>query len=488
MKSFLLTCLLLLKGLIAAYGQYNYDAAKVSVASRRIAGAIIKENRLMGSAVSAGGERPQQYDHFEKLREVATVAELSELTRHPNGVVRCYAFWALATHKEVDLFPFVLAHIHDTAGIETMFGCIVSEEQVGDIFVYIVRPGYFDADVHKLDSIQSAQLDSIMICTPNQLDSKASFIYHAPPRPALYPAIRKLVTEAHNTTALVPLARYRNPQDVPLILAGRDTTRPAGEGYYYTYEAISNFPHPDFFPLLQNKLEQSWQETRYTNELQVLYRALASYKNDKACALLQQSLLQVTNPSMRRTVLDFVTQAASAYKCPAYDSLLWILWTEEKQLYTPVFDYLRAKDPQRAYEAAQQTLLQPEAYNIGYDYGNEKEPDPVSLIRFMLDDVLERDRAYGLDLIRDQIRNGLRYFYLFADKAAALKERSLVDPLLERMLKEDNANIYLKAAKTLIAYKDKTVNARIAAAHKHIPDHNWGKKEYETLLKKNGIR
>ena len=105
----------------------------------------------MGSAVYYGGIRPKQYDNFEKLKETATQRELIELTNHPNGVVRCYAFWALSKDKSVDLFQIILNHINDYELVKTQFGCIGGQEKVGDFFISYAT----------LDSIQEMELDSI---------------------------------------------------------------------------------------------------------------------------------------------------------------------------------------------------------------------------------------------------------------------------------------------------------------------------------------
>lgn len=76
--------------------------------TQQIVSKIEKVNQLMGSAVYFEGTRPKQYDNFEALQAKATKDELMQLTDHSNGVVRCYAFWALSFDSSVKLLPVVL--------------------------------------------------------------------------------------------------------------------------------------------------------------------------------------------------------------------------------------------------------------------------------------------------------------------------------------------------------------------------------------------
>ena len=91
-------------------GQSLFDKNSVSNKTKKVVKKIAKINELMSSAVYGSGIRPKQWDNFEELEKIATKKELIELTNHPNGVVRCYSFWALtkiaAKHKKK--MPIVL--------------------------------------------------------------------------------------------------------------------------------------------------------------------------------------------------------------------------------------------------------------------------------------------------------------------------------------------------------------------------------------------
>ncbi|MBX7155729.1 MAG: hypothetical protein U0Y96_16355 [Candidatus Kapaibacterium sp.] len=117
------------------FGQtYQFDVAKVSEQTKEIVYKIEKENMLMHIAVGQVGTRPQQYDNFVDLQKIATKDELQELTNHPNGVVRCYSFWALTKDTSVSLLPIILKHITDDEIISEMSYCVIRKEIVGDFF------------------------------------------------------------------------------------------------------------------------------------------------------------------------------------------------------------------------------------------------------------------------------------------------------------------------------------------------------------------
>src|SRR5690606_8132332 len=126
----LLTSFLILTTLFSV-GQSAYESKSISSKTKMIVWKIKRVNKLMSAAVYYSGNRPKQWDNFEKLKKIASNEELIALTNHPNGVVRCYSFWALSHRKNVDLFSIVKNHLRDYEIIKTQFGCIQSKQMVG---------------------------------------------------------------------------------------------------------------------------------------------------------------------------------------------------------------------------------------------------------------------------------------------------------------------------------------------------------------------
>src|SRR3989344_5493478 len=103
----LLTLILISSTIIKSCGDSKSSEITLSKETDRIVREIEKVNELMGSAVGYSGAKPKQFDNFIKLENKSSKEELIALTDHSNGVVRCYAFWALSHDSTIDLFPII---------------------------------------------------------------------------------------------------------------------------------------------------------------------------------------------------------------------------------------------------------------------------------------------------------------------------------------------------------------------------------------------
>jgi len=473
------------------FGQLKFDKSKISKQTGQIVAKIEKVNELMGSAVYYAGIRPKQFDYFSQLQKKATKDELTELTNHPNGVVRCYSFWALTYDSSLNLLPIVAGHIMDDANVNTQFGCIGSSEKVGDFFINLVTPNYVDVNSKKLDSSQFATIDSILIYTPNNLYSKQEAIRRAKLTERFYLRARDLVIKDKNQEALVTLAKYQRRQDIPLILKNKIGNK-LDDGYFFTYKAISEFPHPDFFPLLEQNLKQTLNDDHYSTEWRELYKAIASYKNNKALELLKIPFNQVKHENIREYHIDFVFGALQKFQSPLYDDLLWNIWANEKKISPEVFKYLSTKNPQRAIDLTKETLQLPEYYDFTNDLNDyENMGNSEYLLQTMLDIILNQDRPFAIKVIdRNLLNEDISTFQFFATKAAQIKDTSFVGQLFIRLEKDDNPHIYLRAAEALIEFNSNDINKRIANTKKVNSNltKGWAGEEFNKLLKDKNIR
>lgn len=473
------------------FGQYKFDKTKISWQTEQIVARIEKVNALMSSAVGAAGVRPAQYDNFTALQRKASQAELEELTNHPNGVVRSYAFWALSYDTSANLFPIVINHIRDTTAIRTQFGCIVSRDKVGDFFINVVTPDYVDLNSKKLTPIQYAYLDSLLIYTPNALDAKENAISRATPSESFYIRIRELVLKEKNQSALIMLAKFRREQDIPLILNNR-LKEDRYDQLFFTYRAISEFPHAAFLPLLKKSLYEAVTKGAWSTEWREMYKAIASFKDDTALQLLKAPFTQTKYPNIKQYHIGFVFEAVQDFYTPIYDELLWEMWEHEKKINPQVFNLLYTKCPEKGFELIKQTLQNADDfYYLNTGSYSESEEAPVNLLDIMLDTVLARDKPFAIALINKNIREiNVHQFPTFADKALQLKDTSFVTSLFDRLEKEDNAYIYLKATEVLIAFHDKDINRRIIEVPKRNANlrKDWGGQEFIKLLKENSIK
>jgi mRNA-degrading endonuclease RelE of RelBE toxin-antitoxin system len=473
--------------------QAPVEVFEISKQTGDIVNRIQNINELMGSAVYNSGIRPVQYDNFEELRKKATKTELINLTNHPNGVVRCYAFWALSYDSSIDLLPIVIQHIADTAFVNTQFGCSGSSEQVGDFFIKIVTPEYIDLNSNKLKNFQ--ELDSILIYTSNTLYATERAIDDAKLTDRFYNRLKELVLQGKSQSGIVKLAKFRKEQDIPLILNNQSRFKP-GDGNYFTYLAISEFPHPVFFPFLSKKLNETLDKNHYSGEWRALYGAIASYQNDEAVKLLSVPFTKVKYDDIRSYHLDFVYTAIQVFYSPLYDNLLWEIWENEKTISAEALKLLYERDRERSYKLIQKTLenandFRIQDYVLVYDVDQYGEEIPVNLLDRMLDTVISHDKTLAIQLINQRLMDmNVHQFPTIADKAAGLKDNSFSISLLARMEKEHNPHIYLKAAEVLIGFKDKNINQKLLK----LPQKNsslktdWGGKDFAKLLKDNNIR
>jgi hypothetical protein len=472
-------------------GQMPYDSIKVSKKTQQIVVKIQKVNELMGRAVYEAGIKPKQYDNFEQLKATARKEELIELTNHPNGVVRCYSFWALSHDNSINLLPIIINHISDDELINTQFGCLGGREKVGDFFINIVTPQYVDLNSKKLTETELRQLDSILIFGHNNLYAKSHAINRAKVTEPLYDKMRELVINNHDQSALVALAKYQKPQDVELIRQNKTAGRNEDDDYFFTYKAICEFPHSSFLPFLESNLKKTLEDTHFSNEWRELYKAIASYKNEKAIELLKIPFTQIKHDNIRKYHIDFVFAALRNYKDSIYDNLFWTLWTEEKRITPDVFDYLYKRNPGNAYELTKKSLLNTDEFygaNISFDFEDLNSSENLTVK--MLDLVLQKDNQLGFEVIRSNLKEAnVHQFPIFAQKVSEIQDKSFIGPLFDRLSKESNAHVYLKIAETLLSYKDPAINKRILEVRKKNTDltKDWGSKALDKLLKEHNI-
>lgn len=443
----------------------------------------------MGSAVYSSGERPKQWDNFEELEKIATKVELTELTNHPNGVVRCYAFWALTHKKNIDLLSIVKNHLNDTELVETQFGCIGGREMVGDFYIQIMTPQYVDLNSEKLSSKELSELDSLLIYQPNKLSARYSAINRAEPTKNLYPKIRELVLEENNQSALVTLAKYQKEQDIEIIKNNRSENEKIESGYYHTYVAISEFPRPEFIPLLETNLNKTLDNTHFSTEWRELYKAIASYKNEKAIELLKIPFSKVKHQNIKKYHIDFVYGAIQEFQDPIYDELYWKSWEEEGRISPEIYKYLFNKNPSKAYELTKKEMIgnyQPKQTDF-VPFAKEVE-FTEGIYETMLNVLIANDKDLANKVIAEQIQNSnVHNLSLYTSKVN--KQSIFIEPLFERLEEAWNAHIYLDLIKTLIEYNSKEINQRILATRKRNKNLNedWGGKALDKLLADNNI-
>lgn len=478
---------------LLTYGQKDFTVSKISKSTNSIVKEIEIGGMVQGAAVGYAGTRPKQYDYFQKLIKKATTDELKELTNHPNPAVRCYSFLALSFDHSVDLYPILLNHINDTAMVEKQGGCIVWSEKVGDYFINVASQDYDYPKSKKLDSLQLNSLDSILISKHSSLDALSKAVMRVKKSEDSYLLIKKLVLEYKDQSALVKLAEYQKVEDVKLILSSKDDSEYKEGGYFYMYRAISKFPHEGFLPLLTENLHKTFDNTHFSNEWKELYKAIASYKNDAAVSLFEESFVSVKHDNMKTYHSNFIFEAIRKYKDPIYGHLYLKLWDEEGEITSDVFDYLNKIDSSKILELSKKSLS-----NDKWHYSSnvlselyDKENPSINITTRMLNMVILYDKEHALKLISERIKKAnVHQFSNYASKAKELQESSFIEPLFERLETEWNAHVYLKVLKVLLSYHDDQINKRILKTREINPklSEGWGGESFDDVLKLNGLQ
>jgi hypothetical protein len=304
-------------GLFACEGKQN----KLSSTSiREIARDIAKSNILMGDAVGIAGNRPRQWGRYEVLRLTATDKELLGLTNDTNGVVRCYAFQALSERNTTKLFPIILQHLSDTGTVQTLYGCLVGFQKVGDFFLETITETENGNSLYQLTDIQKALVDSLLLFeSDSKLKARDNLLLKIEPLEKYYQRIRQIALVEDNKIALVALSKYKRQTDKPLIA---ELLKDVGN-QSYGFAAVVNFPDPTFFPALRETLQKEIKSNNGNNDkrLQLLYQAIVQYKDQPSRQLLQSALHEAKGMQSIYNY-DYLYQALKLYPAPIYNGLL----------------------------------------------------------------------------------------------------------------------------------------------------------------------
>lgn len=248
---------------------------------------LAKAATVDAAMVGDDGDKSDTYRTYERWRDLATVAELRQCTRHPSPVVRAYAVRALV-ELEADLdWPTVLQQfLRDTAKVRTFSGCCLADEQVGDVVFTEVRPRLTDEQV--LDVAEA------LIRGESPLYAREWVLRNLRLRDGMLHVVRALA-RAGDAPAGIALARYRLPVDAPVLIALLRADEPFDDNARFLAAAEHKDPR-----LLTPLLELEAAATRRLqhdnpSRLRFWLQAIAAQKTAPAGAFLAR-FLAATHP------------------------------------------------------------------------------------------------------------------------------------------------------------------------------------------------
>jgi hypothetical protein len=216
---------------------------------------LLSNGSLEGAQIGMmghGAHTSEQYTRFRYLSDSASTDELAQLTNHSSPVVRCYAFDALAMRCYPKVLPLAQSHFNDTIKVERIVFDMVSTMTVAE---YIKR------------------------------ETLPHFMRRWEPTPKDHDLLKDLCQNKTVPSAIVSLARLRNPEDESIILQYLADKRMRG----LALEAIVHFPSEKFFSDLKSLYEEQLAEVLPRLEVCApLYQSLLKYPSKETLSMLEK--------------------------------------------------------------------------------------------------------------------------------------------------------------------------------------------------------
>jgi hypothetical protein len=422
-----------------------------------------------------------------RMNSFCSKSELITLTGHPSAVVRCYVFDdVLWRCSEDTVFNILLNHLDDTAKVYELEGDEGGYEMVGDYFVRSWRDRYpisgSDTQSNKglIDKLNF--LDSILLFHHHKLNAFEGDLLLLEPKPSYYPMIRQLAVGG-NKEAIVALAKFRKKPDIRLILSYEKTS------LYYVFEGIENYPDSGFKSML-NRYTKFLNTNFHSSDEIMYYNALAAYKDTWAVRILSVPIINFIpskygNPGLHDYLMPLIRNYNSIYA-----PLLSNLWLMGGVVSKESFNILWKSDSVSCVGLIFNSL---EAKRIkmseGYIDFFENSDENLNLINNFLSIALEKDSLRAFQLIKQNLLTGdVHIFSIFSEVAAQHRDSVFIDPLIKRFSEDDNAYVYMAAAKSLLSYHSRRINDLMLKEIQLHPKSGWGADELSELFKDNGLR
>lgn len=287
---------------------------------------------LVASPLLLQPTRASAHQAYAQLRQSASDAELRRLLQHGSPVVRVYAFQALAErHPDSALFAELSVAIGDLAIVQ-LSGSRRVESTVADLALELVQ--------RRLSGVERDAIARQLLTTgaPARFATrvKREWTFSS----ALHEPLRELA-RAGDREVLPALARYRDPADIPLLVAG--LREPTAE---LALQAIAEFP-----------------DARFVAPLQAFQRRLPGLRSELLCQFYATALRFPAPVAEALLAAPFAPDAVTADLVAHVTCQRWLLrpevlhqhvaagfrlWERRAGLHTEQLQVLWAADPARA--------------------------------------------------------------------------------------------------------------------------------------------
>lgn len=398
---------------------------------------------------------PVGSDFFE-FRDLATIDELKHIIKHPNPIVKAYAFWSLTHKGGVDLLPIIHEYLMDTTHLEGYYQInpyVDRDYLLCDFFiekatlynpdlttekrqVYDEALVSFDFTYSGLSKDQLKELDSLLIFTPNQLAHSQQAFIHLEANPDFYEQLKIKYQTDSIKQALVAIAKFRKQQDIKLI---QEEPNPL-----IKLSAIQAFPDTFFIPYLEQYGRSIPEKKDVTSADHIYYQTLTLYEDDRILELLQELMSNNSNWSHKRTIYSFISKSLNL----SYADLYLAFYQEFGFMNIDVFVFLcqngmmdcRQKLKTDLWDAGN-TYHETDIAKTNHEFPSSCYRDNDCEIHILTELLLAIDSTIGKEVVLNNLTVGSSsVFEVFAQMAARIKDPDMADIILTRMSHSDNGS------------------------------------------------
>jgi len=424
-----------------------------------------------------GGVTSMPYPSFEKLKKIASIKELVRLTRHKNGLVRCYAAWALFDLKYPNFDQIFKEIIENDKEIKVRSGCFGMLVPLSSEVYSRVQGIKYDSLNWVTDSLYfinlETKLDQLILYhkkANNYLIHQA--LQNKTPQEKDYLQIRKLALKKKNESALDALAKFQKQENIlPIIKFG------AGN-----FRAISLFPDTKFWVYLMQSYPRLEKDRSTT---QAFLNAVAAFKNTDALKVLND-IVQYGVIKEIDWLIQYVNVAILNNQAVIYENLIIELWEEYGVIDKVTISYLKEKNDITIFENG---LLNKHKKRYS-DYLSHSYHADYFLEEML--DLLTQQKSEQLIPIINSLLVTANFMQLpvVTNKVIELKPASSVSILVLQLKAREDTYLKFHILEALLSYQDKNHNSQIVEILKNNRDWDWGNwsDSFRALLAENDIK
>jgi|GEM_PF-6617892 hypothetical protein len=455
---------------------------KLSDNTKKIVDQINQYSSLEYPYIGMYGAESDLYQLFDTLKQTASNKELVHLIDHKNTVLNGYSVWGLVDNKYNGLEYIFKRVLKSNKTLYTISFDVGSEEHLSHLLYSRLKSSLLSTDsidstyyLNKISIIDSLILYSNHL--PGYYDReygsylRNSSLSNNDQDPETYNRVKYLALKEKDLMALVELAKYRYPSDTENILSFNEEA----------FEAISHFPHPDFWKFLES--------FKFTAMEKQYYESIAAYKNEKSKQLLSEIYSHLNKENANIGYFEELYEAVVRNYDPIYDSIIKKFWLEYKIIDFSTTTRLLETDPEKASSIFAEGLST--SKNLRFqnflliDYPeNSNYGFPEDSILVLMLDSIEKFNPDKIPQVYRQTINSVNFLYFptLIEKLEKERPQYIVKSLLKKLDSKIYAFESYHVSRILLLYNKNTINDQVIKILKRRQKY-WDKGNWSTSFR-----